>query len=80
MQQHLPQAAMTSFPVKNENLQDSYYQQQVQQPPIAPISPPLATSVPVQAAPTSRSPPIGKSSFFPVKIGGKIHGGKIQDI
>ena len=63
MQQHLPQAPSMPFPVKHENLQDSYYQQQLnQQQSMAPISPPVGLSTPPSIQiPAPRSPPIGKS-------------------
>ena len=72
MQQHLPQTPTMPFPVKHENLQDSYYQQQVsQQPTMAPISPPpLAISAPPSIQiPAPRSPPVGKCDIIPRKIG-----------
>ena len=63
MQQHLPQTPSMPFPVKHENLQDSYYQQQLnQQQSLAPISPPVGLSSPQAIQiPVPRSPPIGKS-------------------
>ena len=68
MQQHLPQTPTMPFPVKHENLQDSYYQQQVsQQPTMEPISPqPLAISAPPSIQiPAPRSPPVGKCDVTP---------------
>ena len=61
MQQQLPQPPM-AFPVKHENLQDSYYQTQLnQQQSMAPISPPVGlSSPPTIQIPAPRSPPIGK--------------------
>lgn len=66
MQQHLPQTPTMPFPVKHENLQDSYYQQQLNQEPImAPISPPAAVSSPPSIQiPAPRSSPVGKYMFF----------------
>jgi RAR-related orphan receptor beta len=62
MQQHLPQTPAMPFPVKHENLQDSYYQPQLNQqqsmPQSAPISPPVqASSPPSIQIPAPRSPP-----------------------
>lgn len=66
MQQHLPQTPPMPFPVKHENLQDSYYQQQLNQQPImAPVSPPVAVSSPPSIQiPAPRSSPVGKNCYL----------------
>ena len=66
MQQHLPQTPSMPFPVKHENLQDSYYQQQLNQHPVmAPVSPPVAVSSPPSIQiPAPRSPPVGKNILY----------------
>ena len=73
MQQQLPQPPMP-FPVKHENLQDSYYQPQLnQQQSMAPISPPVGlSSPPTIQIPAPRSPPIGKTVRLRDSIS-KIH-------